>query len=454
MLAKSKAASSIPSATNPSRPRVALLPWGDVWEDFFDSIGIDFDAFCQEMTGGWQFGYIEALKQQGVDTVLFYASTRVIEVSYYQHEPTGASICLLPVPAAYRKLRCRMVHPYPSFAYSDDVKVLFGEARGGRRLLFKALQYLAPVLSFPLRSLVREMRKANCQAILCQEYEYARFDLMVGLGKLLRLPVFASFQGGNYDCNLAAKFLRPKSVRSCQGLVIGTQTEIERVRRAYRIKPSKVAKIYNPIDLRLWELTDRSQARAAFDLPTTAKVVVWHGRVSLHTKGLDILLEAWKAICRHSPERDLRLMLMGTGQDAEQLQQRIDALPMQNILWVNEYVNDRAVIRKFLSAGDIYAFPSRREGFPVAPIEAMACGLPIVAADAPGVPDIFEEGEQSGGIVVPRDNTDAFRLALESLLSDTERARRIGKAARQRVEQYFSLEVVGLQLKQLLLPPR
>jgi glycosyltransferase involved in cell wall biosynthesis len=454
MLAKSKAASTRSSSIYPSRPKVALLPWGDVWEDFFDSIGVDFDAFCREMTGGWQFGYIEALKQQGVDTVLFYASTRVTEVTYYQHEPTGASICLLPVPAVYRKVRRRMVHPYPSFAYSDDVKALFGEARGGRRLLFRALQYLAPALSFPLWSLVREMRRTNCQAILCQEYEYARFDLMVGLGKLLRLPVFASFQGGNYDGSFGAKLLRATSIRSCQGLAIGTQSEIERVRRKYRIKPYKVAKIYNPIDLRLWELTDRAQARAALDIPITAKVVVWHGRISLHTKGLDILLEAWKAICQCSPGQDLRLMLMGTGRDAKQLQQCIDALPQQNILWVNEYVNDRAAICKFLSAGDVYAFPSRREGFPVAPIEAMACGLPVVAADAPGVPDIFEEGEQSGGIVVPRDNTDAFRLALESLLSDTERARRMGKVARRRVEQYFSLESVGLQLKQLLLPQR
>ena len=70
--------------------------------------------------------------------------------------------------------------------------------------------------------------------------------------------------------------------------------------------------------------------------------------------------------------------------------------------FVEEWVLDRARIRTFLSAADVYAFPSRHEGFAVAPLEAMACGLPIVAADAPGVPDLLACGEACGGIMVPR----------------------------------------------------
>ena len=51
---------------SPVVPTVALLPWGDEWEDFLAMIGVSFDEFCTEMTGGWLFGYIEALDRFGI----------------------------------------------------------------------------------------------------------------------------------------------------------------------------------------------------------------------------------------------------------------------------------------------------------------------------------------------------------------------------------------------------
>jgi starch synthase len=124
------------------------------------------------------------------------------------------------------------------------------------------------------------------------------------------------------------------------------------------------------------------------------------------------------------------------------------------VLWLNEFVQDRSVIRRYLSAADVYAFPSRQEGFPVAPIEAMACGLPMVAADAPGIPDILEGGEASGGLVVPRDNAVDLALALGRLLEDKAWGRELGRRARRRVESCFSLEAVGRQLRAFLLNGR
>ena len=52
-------------AKNLLAPSVAILPWGDVIEDYLDSIGVTRDEFCQEMTGGWLFNYVDALNGAG-----------------------------------------------------------------------------------------------------------------------------------------------------------------------------------------------------------------------------------------------------------------------------------------------------------------------------------------------------------------------------------------------------
>ncbi|HZB70912.1 MAG TPA: glycosyltransferase, partial [Acidimicrobiales bacterium] len=105
----------------------------------------------------------------------------------------------------------------------------------------------------------------------------------------------------------------------------------------------------------------------------------------------------------------------------------------------------------YLSAGDVFVLPSRQEGFPVAPVEAMAAGLPVVAADAPGVRSVVGEGAGAGGVVVPRQDPDALARALVRFLGDREHARAVGAAARRRAESTFSLEAVGARLRAVLL---
>src|SRR5262249_42962211 len=358
----------------------------------------------------------DALERVGVRTVLICISARVAIPSHFTHGPTGATICVLPAPRIYLALRRKMLNPY-----GRTVKQVFGELRGTRRVLFPplaVLRYLLLNLSTPLVLIARELRREGCDAILCQEYEYPRFDACVLLGKVMRLPVFATFQGGDYHRSHIERYLRPLTLRACAGLIIATQSEVRRVQSRYGIRPPKLARIFNPIDLEIWSATDRSQARAALGIPRDARVVVWHGRISIWQKGLDILLEAWERVCREHTGRDWRLLLVGTGTDAEDLRRCIAATQLRSILWVNEFVHARGAIRRYLSAADVYAFASRHEGFPVALIEAMACSLPVVAADAQGVPDILEGGEASGGLVVPRNDAAELALALSRVLDN------------------------------------
>ena len=419
--------------TNESEPTIALLPWGDRFEDFFDTIGVSFETFREEITGSWQFGYIDALRVAGVRTVLFYVSARVAAPLRFTHKPSGATVCVLPAPVIHRAVRA--IHR----------KFIAGQ--------LKSLESLASYLATPLGLLARELRREGCAAILCQEYEYARFDACVLLGQLMGLPIFATFQGGDQQMSHLEQPLRLRAMQGCAGLIIPTQTEVQRVQACYGIPSTKLARIFNPMDVTAWRAMDRTEARAALGIPLDSQVVVYHGRIEISRKGLDILMDAWKQVCADRPGRDLRLLLVGTGSDADKLRDLIATMQLQGILWVDEFVHDRTAIQRFLSAADVYTLPSRHEGFPVAPIEAMACGLPVVAADAPGVPDIFEGGEASGGIVVPRGDATALALALGCVLDNEAWGRELGKRARCRAEECFSLEVIGKQLHDFLLKP-
>ena len=195
---------------------------------------------------------------------------------------------------------------------------------------------------------------------------------------------------------------------------------------------------------------DRGEARAALGIPTDARVAVWHGRVSIWQKGLDILLEVWKHICRQGIERNLRLLIVGTGKDSEQFHRRITEMQVSDVLWLDEFMNDRNAIGRCLSAADVYVFPSRHEGFPVSVIEAMACGLPVVATEVQGIPDILMGGELSGGLVVPQEDSEALAHALGRILEDEAWSRELGHRARHRAETHFSHKTVGQQLRDFL----
>jgi glycosyltransferase involved in cell wall biosynthesis len=430
------------------QPTIALLPWGNVLEDFLDTVGISLKTFCNEFTGSWMFGYIDALRHVGVRTVLICISAQVAMPTRFKHAPTGATICLLPVPKIYRLLQKKMANPY-----GRTVEQMFGKISPGRSFLRPALaglQEVALYLTTPLRLVAHELRRAGCKAILCQEYEYPRFDLCVLLGRVMKLPVFATFQGGDYQRSRLEHFFRPPALRACAGLIIAPQREARRVQVCYSLAPGKVAQIFNPIDTQLWIPMDRGKAREALGIPPNAGVVVWHGRVSIWQKGLDTLLEAWAQLCNQYQDREMHLLIVGTGHDSERLHGRIAAMQLRGIVWVDEFVTDRIAIRSYLAAGDVYAFSSRHEGFPVSVIEAMACGLPVVATEVQGVPDILEGGESSGGLMVPQKNAAALTHALSRVLDNQAWARELGRRARRRAEACFSQETVGRQLRDFL----
>jgi starch synthase len=427
------------------RRTVALLLWGNVIEDFLDRIGLSLDDFCERVTAGWLFGYIQALRYAGWQSVLFIVSRKTQTPTRLQHTPSGTRICVLPVWRAYKAVARGMVNPY-----GGSVERVFGRASRVKCLGHFARKEAAPYLATPLGTLARNLRREGCTAILTQEYEYARFDTCVLLGQFLRLPVYATFQGGDRHSGRLEGLVRPIAMRAARGLVIGADDEARRVAARYGFDAKKIWRIPNPIDLDLWRPMDREESRRQLGLPSQSRIVIYHGRIDVHAKGLDVLLKAWEQIGTGPAGQDALLLIIGSGHDDAILRERLAASNLSGIRWQDRYELDRTVMRRYLSAADLYVLPSRIEGFPVAPLEAMACGLPIVGSDIPAMSNIIEDGDASGGLIVPREDPQILAETIKRLLDSPDLCRELGRRARRTVEGRFSIESVGRQLNAML----
>jgi starch synthase len=398
-------------------PTVAIFPWGEVIEKFLDSLGLDLNDFVSKMTGGWLFGYVLALQRQGWRPIIVCASDRVAKPTRLTHAGTGAPVWAVP-------------------------------GRRSRQRRGASLQCIEQWLKSPMRHFADVLAQERCTAVIAQEYEYFRFDQLARLGRRLHCPVHATFQGGDATLSAVERLVRPRSLSLCNGLIVASARERARLAQAYPRLQAPVVDIPNPLDCDEWRPLDRLQARADLGLPADGFIVVNHGRTDIGRKGLDVLVEAWKQFAaRHS---DAQAYLIGSGQDHAAFAHLLQDRAPDRLTWISSYITDRPRMRQWLSAADAYLITSRTEGMPVAPLEAMACGLPVVSSDAHGLPDIFAAGEEHGGIVTACEDVGAIVAALQRLASQPDLRSRLGRAARRRVEEHFSVPAVGAALSRFL----
>lgn len=391
---------------------IAIFPWGDVVEEFLGPLGLSLDDYVRRMRGGWLFGYVAALQGAGRPCVVVHASEQVTAPRRMEHADTGAPVWFVPGRRT-------------------------GAGRtAGRPSLRAAVQWART----PFGAFSRVLKQERCAGVLVQDYEHPRFDALAALAAMHRLPLLAAFQGGDVTLSPLEARARRASLSRCRRVIVASARERERLSATYGIG-ERLLDIPNPVDLGFWTPEPRLQVRRALGIGEDELLVVNHGRIDIHRKGLDLMIDAWGRFRREHP--NARFVIIGSGQD----DQRFAALAssVQGVRWLSSYVTDPPFIRRWLSAADIYMTLSRIEGMPVAPLEAMACGLPVVASDAHGLADIFHR-EAGGGLVVAGGEPAEAALALGRLARDGALRRTLGNEARRRVESAYGLGSVGAAL--------
>lgn len=182
---------------------------------------------------------------------------------------------------------------------------------------------------------------------------------------------------------------------------------------------------------RFAHLPDRAASRAEFGLPHECVVIGFVGRLTVD-KGVDDLDHLLHRALPH--RHDLRVLVVGGHEDGDavptEVRARLDADPrVVQPGWLHDTVPAYAAI-------DLLLFPSRREGLPNAPLEAQACGIPVVGYAATGTVDAVRHDET--GLLVPVGDRDALAAAVTRLLDDAPLRHHLGAAGRTFVQQHFA----------------
>jgi len=203
----------------------------------------------------------------------------------------------------------------------------------------------------------------------------------------------------------------------------------------------KIEVVYNPVDTARFAGREnhRKEARAQLAIADDEILISGMG-IFIHRKGFDVLLRAFAKLC---PERkNLRLALIGGGGDQRDAYLKLaDQLGIRDKLLLPEhFVKD---VRPWLWASDIFAMPSREEGFGIALVEALAAGLPAVASDIGPFAEIIQDGEN--GLFARKDDPEDFSRTLRKLLDmDMEQRNQFVQTAIRGL-QVFSPETIARQ---------
>ena len=179
-------------------------------------------------------------------------------------------------------------------------------------------------------------------------------------------------------------------------------------------------------------LYPKEECRKKLGLPFDENIILFVGTLSLY-KGPDVLLKAMPKVIKNIP--NAKLVFVGSGPMRKGLEIRLRKLGVERHVKFAGFVEE-GLKPLYYKAADVFCLPStmNTESFGIVNLEAMACGVPIVASKIGGVPDVVKDGEN--GLLVPSSDSEALADAIVYLLENQDVREKMGKNGRRKVEDY------------------
>lgn len=205
---------------------------------------------------------------------------------------------------------------------------------------------------------------------------------------------------------------------------------------------NRIYLIPNSVDTKRFLAVEPEQKvllREKLNLPQSTTIAIYTGRLVSY-KGLPLLLRVWNDMRRKY--ENILLVLAGTGGlDIHNCEEELHAYVKSE--GMDEHVLFKGVIRnvqEYLQASDLFVFPTEDDAFPSSIVEAMSCGLPVIATPVGAIKNIITDCE-TGLLIQPGSEEQLFQ-AMDVMLSDRDLASRLGKAASKSVQDLYSTETV------------
>jgi glycosyltransferase involved in cell wall biosynthesis len=298
-----------------------------------------------------------------------------------------------------------------------------------------------------LMTLVRYVRRHKIDLI---HTHLLAGDVMGRLaGFVTRRPVISTIHSGRMDLDdepRRRQWLERWTARLwCRKLVVVSELLREEIAEWFNVPPEQVLAIPNGVDTERFRAgtdCDRAATKQALlgaDLPLVANVA----RL-VPQKGQRYLVEAAKLVAARHP--DVRIAFVGDGELRADLEKLASDLGVSSNIVFAGFQSDVASI---LAASDVFTLSSLYEGLPVALLEAMAVGCPVVSTDVGGVSQLVRHGET--GLLVPPADPAALANALLECLDDPARARQMGAAGQRHIAQEYGMRTWAHRLEQVYL---
>jgi glycosyltransferase involved in cell wall biosynthesis len=243
---------------------------------------------------------------------------------------------------------------------------------------------------------------------------------------------------------------RPLVDRVCLGRVTACVYQsryihLDAVKHVPRMSRIPSFEVPNGYDTRRYAPHDDAAAafRDQYRIPPSARVVLTAARLTKN-KGHEIALAALNRV--HREGLDLLWVVCGDGNRERELVSLAGAYNLPTRF--TGLLDSRAMVGAY-SAADLVVHPSLQEIFPNAVGEAMACARPVIAADAGGTGELIGR-DGTAGVLVPPADPDALADAVRTLCADPCRLRGLGEAARRRIQDVFTVDLMIERYERLL----
>ena len=278
--------------------------------------------------------------------------------------------------------------------------------------------------------LQREMQRRGVTLVYSMHFFTNLYAAMVG--RLLAVPEIGSMRNDCFSEIRAVGSLGKSSLKMPRVIAANSRLAMRNA-ESIGIDPQRLFFLPNVVD------TARFQPKA--DTTPTGKVALV-GRLTKQ-KRVDRMIDVVEELLRR--EVGLHCSIAGEGEERRKLEDLVRERSLEDAVTFIGNVNEIETVYHNI---DVLCLTSEHEGTPNVALEAMACGVPVLATSVGGVPDIIQSGET--GVLIDSYGTSAYADALQSLIEDHERRTALGEAARAYVESTHSPEALDAYLQELL----